>query len=63
MEKELLTTPELCKWLKIGRVTAWRWRNEGMPFLGQGKRLRYEKSKVMKWLNEKSQRKSSEVVA
>lgn len=51
MEQELLTTPELCKWLKITRSTAWRWRKEGgMPYIGQGKSLRYQKEEVLKWL-------------
>lgn len=51
--EELLTTPELCKWLKIGRTTAWRWRQEGMPYLGEGSSLRYRRSDVLKWLEEK----------
>ncbi len=57
MEQELLTTPELCKWLKIGRGTAWRWRKDGMPYMGQGKSLRYEKDAVKKWLEQKKDQK------
>jgi excisionase family DNA binding protein len=54
MEEELLTTPELCKWLKISRGTAWRWREEGMPYIGQGKSLRYRKADVLKWLDKRT---------
>ncbi len=54
MEEELLTTSELCKWLKISRGTAWRWREEGMPYIGQGKSLRYQKADVLKWLDKRN---------
>jgi len=57
MDEELLTTPELCKWLKIGRATAWRWRQEGMPYIGKGKSLRYQKSAVLQWLEQRKQDK------
>jgi len=51
--EELLTTQELCKWLQIGRVTAWRWRQQGMPYLGERKSLRYRKRDILKWLEKK----------
>lgn len=47
---ELLTTSELCKWLKITRGTAWKWRKKGMPHIGSGKMMRYKKSEVEHWL-------------
>jgi len=50
MGEDLITTPELCKWLKITRGTAWKWRKRGMPHIGQGKSIRYEKEKVWDWL-------------
>lgn len=53
MDDELMTTQELCDWLKISRTTAWKWRNEGMPHIGTGKRLRYRKSDIEKWLQER----------
>lgn len=58
MEQELLTTSELCKWLKINNVTAWRWRKDGMPYIGQGKSLRYQKEEVLKWLEQKKKEKN-----
>jgi len=57
MEEELLTTIELCEWLKIGRATAWRWRGKGMPYIGRGKSLRYRKSDVVKWLEQNNDKK------
>jgi excisionase family DNA binding protein len=48
----LLTLEELCKELnvKVNRTTAWRWRKSGMPFVNVGKKIRYDKEEVMKWL-------------
>ncbi|MHB1420392.1 MAG: helix-turn-helix domain-containing protein [Bacillota bacterium] len=51
--EELLTQTELCKWLKITPMTAYRWRKEGMPYTGTGKKIRYEKEKIFKWLEGK----------
>lgn len=51
--EELITTKELCEWLKIGRTTANRWKNDnGMPYIGMGRTLRYKKSDVLKWLED-----------
>jgi excisionase family DNA binding protein len=47
---ELLTTSELCEWLKITRGTAWKWREQGMPYIGSGKGIRYKQSEVELWL-------------
>lgn len=54
MEEDLLTTPELCEWLKINRTTVWRWREKGLPFTGQGRTIRYRKSEVLKWFEEQN---------
>lgn len=56
MDKELITTPELCEWLKISKATASRWRSTGMPFYGKGRTLRYEKEEVLKWLKEEQKK-------
>jgi len=63
MEEELITTSELCKWLKISRATAYNWRIEGMPYVGNGRSIRYEKSKVWEWFTRKNPQISREVVA
>ncbi|HAJ3957207.1 helix-turn-helix domain-containing protein [Fictibacillus sp. Mic-4] len=55
-DEELLTQSELCEWLKIGKATAYRWRQEGMPHIGSGKALRYQKSEVIKWLEERGKK-------
>ena len=54
MDEELITTKELCEWLKIAKSTASRWRNEGMPYIGKSSALRYKKSELLKWLDEKN---------
>jgi len=61
MGKELLTTDELCEWLKIGRSSLWRLRKEGLPYIKVGNLTRYDKDDVLVWL--KSQQISREVVA
>lgn len=48
----LITQKELCEWLSITPMTAYRWRKKGMPHLGQGKGLRYRKSDIIQWLEE-----------
>lgn len=55
MEDELMTQEELCDWLKITPVTAYRWRKAGMPYLGCRKALRYQKVAVINWLEQKKQ--------
>lgn len=50
MKDEILTTRELCEWLKVGRSTVLNWRRQGLPYFGQGKSLRYKKSEVLEWL-------------
>lgn len=55
--EELIKTTELCQWLKISSSTAMRWRNEGMPYIGKGRSLRYRKTEVQKWLEEQEEQK------
>ena len=57
MEEGLITTKELCEWLRISNQTASRWRQEGMPYHGKGKSLRYYKSEVEKWLESEKNKK------
>ena len=50
-----ITEQELCEWLKVKRMTAYRWRKAGMPYIGKTKSIRYNKDEVEKWLKEKAQ--------
>ncbi|WP_347491172.1 helix-turn-helix domain-containing protein [Desulfoscipio sp. XC116] len=49
-----ITEEELCEWLKIKRMTAYRWRKAGMPHIGSRKSIRYNKEEVEQWLKEKA---------
>jgi predicted site-specific integrase-resolvase len=49
--EELMTTKELCEWLKISKATASNWRKQGMPYTGKDRSLRYAKSEVQQWLD------------
>ncbi len=51
-----ITESELCDWLKINRTTAWRWRKEGMPYIGSKGSIRYNKEEVEKWLKKKAKK-------
>lgn len=52
MDKEYLTTKELCEWLKISPNTANNWRRKGLPYVKIGNTVRYNKCDVKKWLDE-----------
>ena len=52
--EDWITPAELYQWLKIGRTTAWKWRQQGMPHIGSGKGMRYSKVEVEKWLRERA---------
>lgn len=52
-KKELLTTNELAKHLKVTRSTLWRWEKEGMPYLKIGDTKRYELDCVLEWFKNK----------
>jgi phage terminase Nu1 subunit (DNA packaging protein) len=45
-----ITEKELCNMFKVDRSTVWRWRREGLPYLGKKGSIRYDKSKVIEWL-------------
>ena len=53
---DLLTTSELCEWLKVTHGTAWKWRKKGMPFIGSGKGIRYRISEIEQWLEEQARK-------
>jgi predicted site-specific integrase-resolvase len=53
---EWITESDLCEWLRINRATAYRWRKEGMPYIGKTKSIRYNKEEVEKWLKERSKK-------
>ncbi len=57
MEEEYLTQKELCKRLKITSMTAYRYRQAGMPYLGQNRGIRYKISEVDEWLRQRSKQK------
>lgn len=56
-EPELITTPELCEWLRVSKSTVSRWRNEGLPHYGKTRAYRYKKSEVLSWLDNQSKEK------
>ncbi len=56
MSDELLTTAELCEWLKVTREGVWKWRKEGMPYIGGGRFIRFRKDEVLRWLEERYRR-------
>jgi excisionase family DNA binding protein len=48
---ELLTLEELRNWLKVPKVWVYRQtRENNIPFIKLGKYLRFEKSKIEKWI-------------
>jgi len=53
MDEELMTTTDLCKWLKITRSTVWKWRQQGMPSMGERRSLRFRKDEIEDWLRGK----------
>lgn len=53
MDDNLLTVDELCEWLKVTRKTTERWRKDGMPYLKIGRTVRFDKTEVVKWIEEK----------
>lgn len=53
---EWISEIDLCEWLKINRVTAYRWRKEGMPYIGKKKSIRYNKEDVEKWLKDRNEK-------
>lgn len=52
MDEKFLTTDELCELFKVSRSTVERWRKAGMPYIKQGKLVRFDKEEVLKWFKE-----------
>lgn len=50
LEKEFLTVENLCELLQVSRVTVYRWREQGMPYIKIGRNIRFEKEKVLEWI-------------
>lgn len=50
MDEEYLTVEEMCQLLKISRSTLDRWRKQGLPFFKYGNSIRFDKVKVLRWL-------------
>jgi excisionase family DNA binding protein len=48
--ENLMTTKELCDYLKLSRMTIERYRKAGLPYITIGKNIRFEKDKVLEWL-------------
>lgn len=57
MKDEMISTAELCDWMKVCKATVFNWREQGMPYYGKDKSLRYQKSEVMKWLSDQEKKK------
>lgn len=49
---DIITERQLCEWLNISTTTAWRWRKDGMPYMGKKKSIRYCKEDVLQWLKQ-----------
>ena len=47
---ELLTTKELAAFLKVDPSTLWHWRKRGLPALKIGYAVRFDKEKVLEWI-------------
>ena len=53
---DIIDEKQLCEWLNISTVTAWRWRKAGMPYMGKKKSIRHSKKGVEKWLKLQSKK-------
>jgi excisionase family DNA binding protein len=54
LNDELLTKAEMARYLKIAEVTLDKWRKEGLPAIKVNRKVLFDKTKVMEWLNQKS---------
>lgn len=52
MADEILTREELAKLLKVTERTIDRLRKEGLPWYRVGANVRFDKEKVLKWLEQ-----------
>lgn len=51
-DRELLTTSEVCKMLKVARITVYRMANRGdIPCYRNGKSLMFYKDEIQEWIN------------
>ena len=51
-ERELVTTDELCKTLKVTKAAVYKWRQDGCPtVIASGNICRYYLNEVIDWLN------------
>jgi len=57
MDKEILTIPDLCKYLSVGRTSVFKLIKEGFPHVRIGKKILFRKADIDKWLETKVQRK------
>jgi hypothetical protein len=59
-EEEFLTTGEVSRWIKAstGGLANDRWRCKGLPYLKIGGKVRYLKSDILKYLEDKKIRPS-----
>jgi len=59
LEEELLTTEELCLFLKVSRVSIWNFTRSGViPFIRIGNQKRFRKSEVINSLLKNKELKS-----
>jgi predicted DNA-binding transcriptional regulator AlpA len=50
----LLTEKQLAQEMQLDRITLWRWRTQGMPYLSLGTRtVRYRLLDVQEWLRDR----------
>jgi predicted site-specific integrase-resolvase len=56
---EWIDTKQLCEWLNVTPQTAYNWRQQGLPYIGQGKAIRYNKEEIEKWLRERAEIKKN----
>ena len=56
--KNLIDTPQLAEYLSINKHTVYVWRNQGMPNIKVGSQYRYNIDDVLKWLEERDEKKA-----
>jgi excisionase family DNA binding protein len=54
MEEKYLTVDELRQLFKVSRATVDRWRKEGLPFIKQGRLVRFDREKAEAWFNKRN---------
>ena len=56
-EKELLTTTEVAKWLKIAESTLRKWVHYGfIPYVKVGRCVRFLREDIDQWLQERAEK-------